>query len=268
MDYEPRRLTPRRRNEHWGVEPDPELEDQLDDVTGAYEVVNRRRILWRDSAIILLGVVVALLLAQIFLPRDGGTGSDDATEFPTSVALGLTSAPRTLAPGETFGPIIDPSLVIDATPTPIPVITPGPTRRPAAIPTARPTSTPNVTPQPTKTPRPPTPAPTPPPPTAAPTAAPTPPPPTPPPPPSVVISCDAPPASMTVTCSSSVTHIEPNSQVWDPGGPGSLVSGGNTTNSLVWAYDLPGGTFTVRVTVTGDDGSTAFDETVITVPGL
>jgi len=179
MDHEPRRLT-RRRNEHWGVEPDPELEDQLEDVTGAYEVVNRRRILWRDSAFILIGVVVALLLAQFLLPRDGATGSDDPTEIPTGAVLGLTSAPRTLAPGETFGPIgpiLDPSLGIGATPTPIPVITLGPTQRPTPTPStapgATPTPTPRITPKPTTAP---------PPPTAPATPAPTPPPTEPPPP--------------------------------------------------------------------------------------
>jgi hypothetical protein len=181
MDDERRRLT-RRRNEHWGVEPDPELEDQLEDVTGAYEVVNRRRILWRDSAFILIGVVVALLLAQFLLPRDGGTGTDDPTELPTGAVLGMTSAPRTPAPGETFGPIgpiLDPSLGIDATPTPIPVIIPGPTQRPTPTPSlgpgATPSPTPRITPKPTKTPPPTPPPPTPPPPTPPPTEPPPPP---------------------------------------------------------------------------------------------
>ncbi len=182
MDNEPRRLT-RRRNEHWGVEPDPELEDQLQDVTGAYEVVNRRRILWRDSAFILIGVVLALLLAQVLLPRDSGTGSEDPTELPTGAVLGLTSPPRTLAPGETLGPILDPGLGIDATPTPIPVITLDPTERPTPSPTATsgasPSPTPRITPKPTKTPPPPTPPPpTPPPPTEPPPTDPPPPPPT------------------------------------------------------------------------------------------
>lgn len=265
MDHEPRRLT-RRRNEHWGVEPDPELEDQLEDVTGAYEVVNRRRILWRDSAFILIGVVVALLLAQLLLPRDGGIGSDGPTELPTGAVLGLTSAPRTLAPGETFGPILDPSLGIDATPTPIPAITLGPTRRPTPIPSLAPGATPTPTPRIT-----PKPSPTPPPPTAPPTAAPTPevtPPPTPPPPPpTVAISCEVPTLSSTVTCSSDLSNIQANSQIWDPGGAGTLDGGGNTTGSLVWTYDLPG-VYTVRLTVTGDDGSTVSDEATVTVPGL
>lgn len=258
MDYEPRRLTRRRRNEHWGVDPDPELEDQLEDVTGAYEVVNRRRILWRDSAFILIGVVVALLLAQILLPGDGGTGSDKPTELPTGAVLGLTSAPRTPAPGDTFGPILDPSLGIDATRTSIPVVTLRPTRRPTPTPSAAPGSTPRITPKPTQAP---------PPPTAPPTEAPTPEITPPPPPPTVAISCQVPTLSSTVTCSSESTDIQANSQVWDPGGTGTQDDGGNTTGSLVWTYDLPG-VYTVRLTVTGEDGSTASDQATVTVPGL
>jgi hypothetical protein len=200
MDHEPSRLS-RRRNEHWGVEPDPELEDQLQDVTGAYEVVNRRRILWRDSAFILIGVVVALLVAQLLLPGDGGAGSGQPTELPTGAVLGLTSEPRTLAPGETIGPVLDPGLVIDATPSPIPVITLGPTRRPTPTPStapstapslapgATPSPTPKITPKPTKTPPPPTEPPPPPPTEPPPTPAPT----DPPPPPPTEVPTDPPP---------------------------------------------------------------------------
>ncbi len=184
MDSEPRHLTRRRRNEHWGVEPDPELEDQLEDVTGAYEVVNRRRILWRDSAFILIGVILALLLAQILLPNGAGTGTGDQTEFPTGAALGLTFAPRTPAPGETFGPILDPDLGIDATPRPSPVITLGPTRRPTSIPSATPGASPSPTPK--VTPKPPKPPTAPPPSTAPPTE----PPPTEPPPPPTEVPTD------------------------------------------------------------------------------
>lgn len=260
MDYEPGKLR-RRRNQHWGVEPDPELEAQLDDATGVYEAVNRKRILWRDSAIILSAVVIALLLAQTLLPRSTGTVTGDPTDYPSGMAIGSIGAPRTLAPGETFGPILDPSLGIDATATPIPVVTLGPTRRPTPIPSAAPgatpASTPRITPKPTKTPRPPTP-----PPTLAPT-------PTPPLPPTVAISCDdVPTLSMTVTCSSDVTHIQGGSQDWNMDGTGTLESGGDGSGSIVWTYDLPGGTFTVSLTVTGDDGSTVFAEDSVTVPGL
>lgn len=163
MDYEPRKLR-RRRNQHWGVEPDPELEAQLDDATSVYEAVNRKRILWRDSAIILIGVVIALLVAQFLLPRTTGTVSGEPSDYESGMVIGSYGAPRTLAPGETFGPILDPSLGIDATPTPIPAITLGPTRKPdpAATPaptpriTLAPPPTAKITPKPTKTPRPPT----------------------------------------------------------------------------------------------------------------
>lgn len=255
MDYEPRRLTRRRRNEHWGVEPDPELEDQLEDVTGAYDVVNRRRILWRDSAFILIGVVVALLLAQIMLPRDGGTGADDPTDFMTGAALGLTSAPRTPAPGDTFGPIgpiLDPSLGIDATP---PVITLGPTRRPTPIPSAAPGATPAPTPR--ITPRPsPTP---PPPPTAPPTAVPTPEITPPPPPPAAGFSWAQ---ILPLTVEFTNASAGETSWSWDFG-DGGTSSEQNPTHVYLEARD----DYVVRLTVTGP-GGTDFIEKTVTVTAI
>jgi PKD repeat protein len=51
------------------------------------------------------------------------------------------------------------------------------------------------------------------------------------------------------------------------GGAGSFTSGGDTFSTAEYVYDVPG-TYTVRLTVTGDDGSTTFDEDIVTVPGL
>lgn len=274
MDAEPGRLRPHRR-QHWGVEPDPDLEAQLVDPTVTLGPSSRRRVLWRDSATILIAVVVSLLAYQLLAPPATAPISGDPSSDPSAVVVIVTAAPRSFAPGETFGPIIDPNLGIDATPTPIPVITLGPTRKPGPTPTAKPgesaapapSATPRVTPRPTRTPRPATP----PPPTPSPTPPPTepPPPPTdpPPPPPTVSISCQTELASMTVTCSSSSSNIQADSQVWDPGGAGTLEGGGNTTASLTWRYDSPG-MYTIRLTVTGDDGSTTFDEDTVSVPGL
>jgi hypothetical protein len=247
MDYDPRRLTPRRR-QHWGVEPDPELDPTFDpDAIGQYEVTDRRRLLWRDSATILLGVVLALLTGQALLPRSTGLVSGEPTGIPTGVAIGLSPPPFALPPGSTFGQILDPSLGIDATPTPIPVVTLGPT--PTAAPT--PTPTPRITPRPTRTPKPPpTAPPTPPPP------PPTPPPTAPPPSPNAVVSCGQ-PAGPTVTCTSSSTDFLNSSEVWDMGRPGALVNGGDGIGSITWTYtDLGPYTVTVTLTVTGLDGST------------
>jgi PKD domain len=131
--------------------------------------VDRRRQLWRDSATILIGITLALLLAPIVLPGSSGLPGGSPTPFPSGVEIGSSTAPQlTLGPGETFGPIIDPSIGIDATPTPIPVITMGPTPSPSPSPSP----TPKVTPKPTAKPTPkpsvkPTPVPTPAPPTAS-----------------------------------------------------------------------------------------------------
>lgn len=117
---------------------------------------DRRLTLWRDSATILIGVILALLGAQVFLPAGSGAPIGSAMAFPSGVAIGSLPPPVSLAPGETFGPIIDPSLAIDATPTPIPVITIGPTLSPTPVPaptaSAKPTPKPSKAPAPSKTP--------------------------------------------------------------------------------------------------------------------
>jgi hypothetical protein len=83
--------------------------------------VDPRRVLWRDSAAILALVVLALLVAQSFLPGDTGEPTD--TPIPTGVVIGSLPPGTSPAPAATFPPIIDPSLGLDATATPIPVIT-------------------------------------------------------------------------------------------------------------------------------------------------
>jgi hypothetical protein len=129
---------------------------------------DRRRLLWRDTATILIAVVLALLAGQVFLPQQTAGPAGSATPFPSAIAVGSVGPPVTLPPGATFGPILNPSLGVDATPTPIPVITLGPT--PTASPSIEPSSsvspsvkpsvkpsakpTPKPTPRPTRTPTP------------------------------------------------------------------------------------------------------------------
>ncbi|HEY8238762.1 MAG TPA: hypothetical protein VIF63_04940 [Candidatus Limnocylindrales bacterium] len=129
---------------------------------------DRRRILWRDSAMILIGLILAILAARTFLPGAAGVPTGSQAAIPSGIVIGSLAPPASLAPGETFGPIIDPSLGIDATPTPIPLITLGPPT-PRTTPTPTPVPTPthraSPTPKPSKTPKPtptlaPTPAPT------------------------------------------------------------------------------------------------------------
>lgn len=147
MDLDPRRMMPHRR-QHWGVETDPGLDLDLEPpervpVLPAEPSV-RRRILWRDSATILSGVVLALLVFRILSPPSVAVEPTE-TPIPSEVSIRLTPPPGTLAPGDSFGPIVDPSLGIDATPTPIPVVTLGPTPRPTAAPTPTPTPPPPFT---------------------------------------------------------------------------------------------------------------------------
>lgn len=105
----------------------------------------RRRQLWRDSATILIGVVLALLVGQALLPaQTAGPGPSD-TPLPSTVAIGSSAPVLSLPPGVTFGPIIDPSLGVDASPTPIPVITMGPTPSPSPSPSPSIEPTPEAT---------------------------------------------------------------------------------------------------------------------------
>jgi len=97
---------------------------------------NRRAILWRDSATILIFVIVALLAARFLL---GGNQSGIATASPTPFATGVEITEAPLDTGfhfsqlPTIGPPVDPSNRINATPTPIPVITPAPPTPPTAV---------------------------------------------------------------------------------------------------------------------------------------
>jgi hypothetical protein len=118
---------------------------------------NRRVVLWRDSATILIFVVVALLAARFLLPSDAGTAN--ATESATETPVVIGSVP--VATGIQFsaaptinGGVVPSGLHVDATPTPIPVITEAPT--PVPTPTAKPTPTlkPGQTPVPTTGPKP------------------------------------------------------------------------------------------------------------------
>lgn len=164
------RLTPHRRK-HWSVEP-PQLDVPVGDVLSPEETrVEAKRLLWRDSAIILIGIVLALLVAR-FVPGPAPGLVADQTASASGPGAGGTGAPGdATAPGATVGPVVDPSLGIDATPPPIAPITLPPTG------TFEPDATADPTPRPTKKPTstiaPPTPAPTPEP-TPEPTLAPTP----------------------------------------------------------------------------------------------
>ncbi len=145
-----------------GVTPEP-----LEPVRGSRP--DPRVVLWRDSATILVVVVIALLAWQTF--GLGGSGQPTESDaIPSGVVVGSSLPPgMSLPPGFTFGPIVDPSLGIDATPTPIPVITLGPSPSPSASPGAspsgspKPSKSPGASGGPTPTPPPP-PSPTPPPP--------------------------------------------------------------------------------------------------------
>lgn len=234
----PTRVTPDRSTRHT---PDREAAGE------------RRRILWRDSATILVFVILALLGAQMFLPR--GIGGPADSSLPSGINVGSLPPGVTLAPGMTLGLIVDPSLGIDASPTPIPAITIGPSQTPG--PTLRPGQTPPPTPKPTAQPsHTPTTPPTAPP-TALPTAPPTLPPTLPPTPlitpvPEAVAGFTwaqtSPPSDLTVDFTN--TSSDDTSWLWDFGD----LSPNSTAQNPTHQY-ASSGIYSVSLTVQGPGGS-------------
>jgi hypothetical protein len=235
-----------------GVAAGPSFErrqlDRMDE-----EALDRRRQLWRDTSLILSGLLVVLILANVVLPQLTGSASASPTAVPTGVVVGGlgTPGPSAGAAPTPVGPP-SPSPRLSSTPfTPPPAVTQPPTG--TAAPT-RPGETAHPTPTPRRTP---TPAPT-------PTPTPTPeitPEVTPIPAPNAVVTCD-PPVGLTVTCTSTSTHELAGSEVWDMGGSGVLVSGGNGSSTITWTYaDVSGSPYTVTLTVTGLDGVTTDSDT-------
>jgi hypothetical protein len=224
MAIDPGGLTPDPTEPVRGSRPDP------------------RVVLWRDSATILVVVVLALLLWQALAPVDTGTPTDSGAA-PTGGVVTSLPPGVTLAPGVTFGQIVPPSLAIDATPTPIPVITLGPS--PSPSPSPRPSASPKASPKPSKTPSS----------SANPTVVPTEPPtepPTAPPPPPV--------ANFTWTegllCAVDFTNTSSNDTSWDwDFGDTS----GSTASSPTHVY---GSAVTYSVTLTINGGADSVTKSV------
>jgi hypothetical protein len=226
--------------------PDPEL---------AHHLTTRRRILWRDSATILIGVVLALLAVRFVLPSGPAAAlpspSADATAL---VALGSPIATATAAvdtSSPTIGMVVPPNLHLDATPTLIPVITlPPRTPTPTPAPTAAPV--PGATPGPTPAP---TPKPTP-----KPTLKPTP---TPAPPVArFTWSCSATYFATFNASTSTGAGSSPSDYAWNFDDNGATGEGKITTHQYPTS-----GTYYVFLKVTGPGGSNTTPLVQITCPG-
>lgn len=227
---------------------------------------SRRAGLWRDVSTLLFGAVVIVLIVQLAIGRNGLSGepspSADGSAHASDVAV-LATDGRSPSTNSTIGPVLDPSLipVLEATPTPIPIITLPPATSTPHYPW-RPVPTPSATPRPSVTPRPtfgptpppsatpsPTPTPTPfiwypPPPTPTPSPTPTPPPTA-----SFTWACNA--TQFSVDFDASGSSASPGTAIvsysWDFVGSGVLA-----TNIFAGA-----GPYSVTLTVTADDSQTA-----------
>ncbi|MEX1173002.1 MAG: hypothetical protein WEG56_10365 [Chloroflexota bacterium] len=160
--------------------------DAVAERSGVRDERGKRTMLWRDSAIAMLGLAAVLMVAMAVLPTgegDGGvlgaTGMPDHSGSPSrsSGASGDPTVAETIPPVAPSGPPIgslQPALTASSTATAN--TGPGPTTRPTTVPTrgptTAPTGSPSASPAPTSTPTPgPTPTPIP---TLTPTPTPTP----------------------------------------------------------------------------------------------
>jgi hypothetical protein len=216
----------------------------------------RRRQLWRDSATILIGVVLVLLLGQTFFPQVASGPAGSPTPLPSTVNIGSFGPPISLPPGATFGPIIDPSIGIDRTPTPIPVITMGPTPSPSPSPKPSPTKKPSPKPTVKPTVKP----------TTNPTSGSTAPPPTAEPTPTIT---EPPPPVASFTFEVTLLSVKFTSTstgasgwAWEFGDP---AAGTSSEENPTYVYLAPGD-YEVKLTVTGPGGSNAATE-VVSVTG-
>ena len=216
MAIDPGGLTPEPLQPVRGSRPDP------------------RVVLWRDSASILVVVVLALLAWQTFAP--GGTGTPMGSgDIPSGVVVGSLPPGMSLPPGVTFGPIVPPSLAINASPTPIPVITlgPSPSPSPTPSPSPKPTKSPGTSGGPTDTVPPPTDTPAPP--------TDTPPPDTPPP---AIANFSW---SEALLCVVDFTNTSSNDTSWDWDFGDSTGSSSSSPNHLY----LSTGSYSVKLTING-----------------
>jgi hypothetical protein len=225
---------------------------------------------WRESLIVVFGLFISLAAIRLAIPDSGLVTASPSPGSSVITALGTVGPTRTLEPGETLGPAVDPNNLITPAPTPTPTPSPNPTKprptptpkpyvKPTPTPKPAPTSTPVPPPAPTPTPIPPPPTPTPTPippptptPTPAPTATPTPAPtatPTPTPdPPIASFTCSTGAADLVNLTDTSTGTI--SSGTWDFGDSTTAPWGGSTTHT--YAAD---GVYNVTLTLTGPDGS-------------
>jgi hypothetical protein len=211
---------------------------------GRYTGANRRAVLWRDSATILAGVILVLLASRFLLPSDQTIAV--ASPSPTDVGAGIGPSPSpsllSATPAPTIGGVVPTGLHLDATPTPIPVIT-LPPRTPKPPPTASPGLTPKATIKPTTKPS---------------TGASLPPPSAPPPTPPV--------ARFTTSCVSGTFVVSFNASTSTAGSAGTITGYswifddlGAMGTGVMTSHDYHGvaATYNVILTITVTGGATA-----------
>jgi hypothetical protein len=89
--------------------------------------VGLRTQITRDTATILATALVTLLAWQLLAGGAAGPGASGSPPGDSAGGIGSLEGIPTLPPVDTLGPIVNPSVNLDATPTPVPFETAGPT---------------------------------------------------------------------------------------------------------------------------------------------
>jgi len=219
MAIDPGGLTPEPLEPVKGTRPDPRI------------------VLWRDSATILVVVVLAVLAWQILGPAATGEPTSSG-DIPSGVVVGSLPPGMSLPPGVTFGPVVPPSLAIDATPTPIPVITLGPSPSPSMSPSPSPKGSPKAS----GSPRP-----------SGAATNPPPPPPTDTPPPDPTDTPPPPVANFTysepVPCEIHFNNASTGDTSWD--WDFGDLTGSSSAQNPTYTYAVGPGTYSVKLTING-----------------
>lgn len=206
------------------------------------QLQSSRAAVGRDTLTILGGALLAVILGNLagFGAPVGDLSSPTPEDSSTIIGGGSLPPRVTFPPIDTLGGVVNPTVGFEVTPTPIPIITLGPSASPSPSPSpsVKPTVKPSAKPTPT------------------PTATPA---------PVAVLSCLV--SDLTVTCDGSGSqHVKPADPAAYSWTFGDLATATGVTAQHVYsAY----GPYTITLTVTGLDGvttSTNFQDVNLTPP--
>ena len=108
----------------------------------------------RDTITILGGALLAVIIGNLagFMVPTGDLASPTPEDTSTIIGGGSRPPRVTFPPVDTLGGVVNPTVGFQATPTPIPIITLGPSQSPSPSPSVKPSVKPSAKPSPTPSP--------------------------------------------------------------------------------------------------------------------